>query len=562
MGSLRLLIHSLSVICAGLVFAGCPHHVEKLIDDALPPENYEPDYLNSSVPWDQLKDKYAGAAPIPTLAQIQAIDSLQNLSIPPESWPSELRDVHSALSSRNQHEHNSAGGDQFLSDLAQVLTARDSLRRAGVHPSEWPPEIAKLPSPVIKMDVRSVDDNRYPDEVELHAYVFDTAGTFISGLAPPKFTGQGRWQDYWHRLIDSCGGEAAVIENYSVEEVSEENREPYSLAFVLDHSASMGRRRVAILRKAVGLLLKGISKDDNVSVVSFTQGSFIEIPLTGSKREWVTGFDPSDLSTYGGGTKLYDAVVRGIEEVDRGPEGAKRVLVIFSDGGDGNSKAKLAEVHRLAKKRNVALYTIAYGLADQDVLNNLAQYTGGRMYRIYRSEEFLHVFIDIYRRLNHYYRITYNPPECAGIHTVRPSLRLPELNLYGLEGTGIYDRSVITPFDSVGRIVFVNIEFDYNKATIRPESAPLVQDVADAMQRYPEMTMEIRGHTDDQGAEDYNLELSEERAEAVADFLVEKGVDRSRLSVRGYGETNPLVANDSEENRRRNRRTEFVILSR
>ncbi len=542
----------LLVSCGAILFWGCPHHVAKLVEETLPPENYEPDYLKASIPWDEVQSTYKGAGPVLTLEQAYAIDSLQKAGVPPESWPTELRAVQAALASSS---------NSSLPPL-HLLSTRDSLQRLGVPPSAWPSEVRDLPLPVIKMDVRSVNDNRYPEEVELHAFVFDTAGSFIAGLAPPTFKGKGKWQDYWYRLIDSCGNEAVSIDNFNVEEVSEESRNPYSLAFVLDHSASMGERRVTILRKAVGLLLKGISKNDNVSVISFTDDSFMEVPLTGSKREWVTSFNPSDLTAYGGGTRLYDAAIRGIEEVSRGPEDAKRVLVLFTDGSDGNSKAKLEAVHREAKKQNVTLYTIAYGPADTKVLHNLAQYTGGRMYRIYKSEEFLSVFIDIYRRLNHYYRITYTPPECAGVHTVRPSLRLPELHIAGLEGEGIYDRSVITPFDSVGRVVFVNIEFDYNEATIRPESKPLVQDVTEAMKRYPEMTIEVRGHTDDQGSDDYNLKLSQRRAQAVADLLIAQGISRTRLSVKGFGESRPIVPNDSDENRRKNRRTEFVILSR
>lgn len=547
--ALRRLVFVVSAVCIGMVFGGCPHSVERMINESLPPENYEPDYLTSTLDWGAVQDKYRGSGPAMTLEQMQMIDSLRMNGVPQNTWPSELREAQAASSV-----NRSFSLDQQL--------LQDSLRRAGVPPSAWPIDIRE-PRPVIKMDVRSVDDSRYPDVVELHAYVFDTAGSFISGLAPPDFKGDGQWQDYWHHLVDSCGRNATDITDFTVEEVSEENRDPYSLAFVLDHSGSMGKRRAAVLRKAVGLLLKGISKNDNVSVVTFTQSAFVEVPLTGSKREWVTGFRPEDLSTYGGGTRLYDAAMRGIEEVAKGPDDAKRVLVIFTDGSDGDSKTALEEVHRVARKKNVTLYTIAYGPADIEVLHNLAQYTGGRMYRIYKSEEFLTVFIDIYRRLNHFYRITYNPPDCAGLHTVRPSLRLPELGISGLQGEGLYDRSVITPFDSVGRVVFVNIEFDYNEATIRPESKTLVQDVAEAMKRYPDMTIEIRGHTDDQGSEDYNLKLSERRAKAVADLLVEEeGISRSRLRVRGYGETRPLVPNDSDGNRRKNRRTEFVILSR
>ncbi|MCB0710893.1 MAG: OmpA family protein [Ignavibacteriae bacterium] len=521
MSHLRHLSYSFAFLISTVFLTGCPHQIEKLVDETIPPENYQPDYLKSNLSLEELAARY---------------DSSQT----------------------------SVNADIFA-DWRRI----DSLRRLGVQPSAWPPDlwtndtgVGSSGTSLIKMDIRSVDDSRYPDQIELLTYVFDTSGNYISGLAPPDFRGKGEWSNYWRLLIDSCNGAASVVESFKVEEVSEETRQPYSIAFILDHSASMGELRVRRLRKALALLLRGISKRDNVSVISFTDKNFVEVPLTGDKRKWVTSFDSTDLSTYGGGTALYDAAIAGIEEVARGPEDSRKVLVLFTDGSDGSSKAEVEDVHRKARENNVALYTIAYGPAEKDVLNNLAQYTGGRMYRIYRSKEFLDVFIDIYRRLNRFYRITYTPPECAGIHTARVFLALPEFNIPRLSAEGIYDRSVITPFDTVGSTVFLNIEFDLNKATIKPESLPLIREVADAMKRYPDMLLEVRGHTDDQGSDEYNLKLSERRADAVAEALIDMGVSRLRLSIKGFGESRPLVPNDSEENRRKNRRTEFVILSK
>lgn len=505
---LRRLLLGISTLCASLILAGCPHHIEKIVDETLPPENYDPGYLKSSLDVAEFAEQWRAAGG----------------TFDPGSY------------------------DMDTIGLVEGGAAGSVATGVRVGP--------------IKMDVRSVDDSRYPDQVELHAYVFDTAGNYISGLAPPKFKGTGEWRNYWHTLVDSCGGQKVTVENFTVEEVSEENRQPYSLAFVLDHSGSMMEHRVRVLRKSIALLLRGISKQDNVSVISFTHAPFIEVPLTGDKKKWVTSFDSADLSTYGGGTAIYDAALAGIKEVGRGPADAKRVVILFTDGYDGSSSAKMEAVHKAAKENGVSIYTIAYGPADRDLMHNLAFYTGGRMYRIYRSREFLDVFIDIYRRLNHYYRITYSAPECAGLHTVRASLNLPDLGITGLWGQGAYDRSVITPFDSVGRVVFVNLEFDYNEATLRPESMPRIQEVADAMARYPDMRIEIRGHTDDQGSDEYNQKLSERRAEAVAEALNRMGISKLRLIVKGFGESRPLVPNDSDENRKRNRRTEFVILSK
>ena len=101
--------------------------------------------------------------------------------------------------------------------------------------------------------------------------------------------------------------------------------------------------------------------------------------------------------------------------------------------------------------------------------------------------------------------------------------------------------------------------FDFDKAVVREEYKPALRDAKKVFDAYPTMTVKIVGHTCDMGPESYNQNLSERRAKAVRDFLVnEVGVDSNRLSTAGYGETRPAYPNDSEANRQKNRRVEFM----
>ncbi len=101
--------------------------------------------------------------------------------------------------------------------------------------------------------------------------------------------------------------------------------------------------------------------------------------------------------------------------------------------------------------------------------------------------------------------------------------------------------------------------FDFDKAVVREEYKPALSDAKKVFDAYPTMTVQIVGYTCDMGPESYNQNLSERRAKAVRDFLVnEVGVDSNRLSVTGYGETKPAYPNDSEANRQKNRRVEFT----
>jgi outer membrane protein OmpA-like peptidoglycan-associated protein len=107
-----------------------------------------------------------------------------------------------------------------------------------------------------------------------------------------------------------------------------------------------------------------------------------------------------------------------------------------------------------------------------------------------------------------------------------------------------------------------NIFFDFNKATLRPESISELRHMIRFMQDYPKLKIEISGHTDSLGTEEINRKLSQDRAEAVREYLVSHGVHTTRITARGYGASKPVAPNDTEEGRQRNRRTEFRIISR
>jgi OmpA-OmpF porin, OOP family len=102
------------------------------------------------------------------------------------------------------------------------------------------------------------------------------------------------------------------------------------------------------------------------------------------------------------------------------------------------------------------------------------------------------------------------------------------------------------------------IHFAYNKDIIKPESYPILDAVADVLSKNPTFKIEVQGHTDDKGSNQYNQDLSNRRAHSVRKYLVAHGTAPERLTARGYGEDLPLVANDSDENRSLNRRVQFV----
>jgi outer membrane protein OmpA-like peptidoglycan-associated protein len=107
------------------------------------------------------------------------------------------------------------------------------------------------------------------------------------------------------------------------------------------------------------------------------------------------------------------------------------------------------------------------------------------------------------------------------------------------------------------------IYFELSKPTIKQESYPVLDAVVAALKANPKVGLvEIQGHTDERGNDAYNLKVSEERAHAIYDYLVGKGIDAKRLRAKGYGETKPLDPAHTEKAWAKNRRIAFVILQR
>ena len=103
------------------------------------------------------------------------------------------------------------------------------------------------------------------------------------------------------------------------------------------------------------------------------------------------------------------------------------------------------------------------------------------------------------------------------------------------------------------------VNFDFNKATIRPDAKVILDEAATILKRNPDARVNVDGYTDSIGTKEYNQKLSERRATSVVDYLGAQGVDRSRLTPRGFGESNPVDSNKTKEGRAKNRRVELLV---
>jgi cytochrome c oxidase subunit 2 len=111
-------------------------------------------------------------------------------------------------------------------------------------------------------------------------------------------------------------------------------------------------------------------------------------------------------------------------------------------------------------------------------------------------------------------------------------------------------------------LVLKHLFYETGSDNLDEQSRYELQNVMDALNKYPNLKVELAGHTDNTGSADGNLNLSKSRATAAMNYLIEKGMDRSRLTSKGYGQTQPIADNDTEEGRQMNRRTELRIISK
>lgn len=109
------------------------------------------------------------------------------------------------------------------------------------------------------------------------------------------------------------------------------------------------------------------------------------------------------------------------------------------------------------------------------------------------------------------------------------------------------------------RYCFPNIGFEYNSASLKPQAKEILNIWANFLKNNPLIEISIEGHTDDIGDDQFNLRLSEERAKAVYDYFIQRGISPQRMQYKGLGESAPLLPNTSPENREKNRRTEIII---
>jgi VWFA-related protein len=232
--------------------------------------------------------------------------------------------------------------------------------------------------------------------VVLHATVSDRQGGFVSNL------GQGDFEVYED-------GVPQPIRLFSNEDI------PVTVGLVVDHSTSMGSR-IAEVTAAARAFVQSSNREDEMFVVNFNERVSLGLPgtirFTDSTAELGNAIAAARTR---GMTALYDAVAKGLEELQAGSRD-KKVLILVSDGGDNASSHSLAEVMKLAGQSSAVIYTV--GIFEPEnpernlgVLKSLAQATGGEAFLPEKLSEVTAICEGIARDIRHQYTIGYEPSD-------------------------------------------------------------------------------------------------------------------------------------------------------
>lgn len=344
------------------------------------------------------------------------------------------------------------------------------------------------------------------------------------------------------------------IKNFKVRQVASKEVQDLAIAIVMDLSGSMGEQRATVMQEAVKKIIQNKRPNDLITLVSYDSHVEVDCKPTADKNQLLNAHKVTGLSGFGGLTATLDGINVAVEELGKVDDKYTKVVMVFTDGADNSSKFSESEVIDNSKFANVIVNSIDYGYyTTPGLLERVARATNGIYHHIYLTDEFNYVFEDLYFRLNNYYVLEFDQPN-YGNHTVNMKVCLKDTTI---EQSQTFNN---TPLP--GAITLLNVYFDTNKSELKPESNEAMDRLLALLASNDKIKIEVNGHTDDVGNDENNMKLSQDRANAVRDLLIRRGIEPERIRAIGYGESKPVASNSTSEGKAKNRRTEFIILKK
>lgn len=406
-------------------------------------------------------------------------------------------------------------------------------------------------------EIVEIDTKKYPDSVSLFVRLTTKSGESITGLGYP-YLPRDSIPLYWKFLAENCLTDKVSYNRFNVEEIRFDSSPKTAVNYLLDYSGSMPGIVIERLRSAIKKMIFHTKKGDEIGLALMSTDFEKEIKLTDDLEKAKQIIRMDSVSIEREGTFIKKPFLATIDDLDSS-NAEKKIIVMFADGIFDESEVD--EVINYAIRKGISIYTVTYlmQMNNPNTLNRMSEETGGKSYFIISEKEIPYVFAEIYLSLNNYYKITYEPADCNGLHNVGVLLDLPELKLPTLITKSdyfipIFEKPEIEPK------IDLDINFASGSADIEENSKEILKEIASKLKAFSEYDIMITGHTDDIGNEVDNQRLSEKRAESVKKFFINEGIPSERIKTEGKGESEHIVSNNSEQNRRINRRTEITLI--
>ncbi len=394
-------------------------------------------------------------------------------------------------------------------------------------------------------DIKNVDITHFPEMSVIFSAV-NSRNVFVKTLKKDDI------------IVLENGIQRPVI---SLSLISSTNRVPIDIVFVIDQTASM-RDIIGPIKNNINHFAEQIRArgfDYRLGMVTFSDSvEKISPGLTDDVETFKTWV--GNIETAGGGD-IKENALEGIKVMTTMPlrPSAIRLAIVVSDAdyhqkgetGDGTTQFTTKSMGDYLYESEVRLVTVS--APENKGYWEMAQLSEGASFDLGLS--FDSILSAIATNITSLYALRYISQSTLVPDSVRIDILRSE------DKSPIAGRKLIA-LEEGKRFVFEDLLFQPNQSALASEFVPELERVVRLLHVRPSMTIRVEGHADQTGTHEKNMELSVQRAEAVKRYLIQSGIEASRLQTIGYGDSRPIADNSTEEGRRLNRRIEFVILSK
>ena len=392
----------------------------------------------------------------------------------------------------------------------------------------------------VSIEIRSVDISHYPT-ANVIVDARDSSGAYFPGLKKSDLV---LYQD------------GLPVNISAIEAISANNSVPVDIVFVVDQTGSMRQEvnevKTNIFEFTQRLSVRGV--DYRLGLITFSDRIERRKELTEDVNTFISYIDNI---TIGGGGDNPENALEGLSEGTtlRFRRSAQRIFILITDApyhqkddrGDGKTEFTTKAMYEFLKRNNIRLFAITpprFGGYTE-----MTHATFGKQFDI--VQDFSSILDEFSASITNLYAVRYTidaevPPEAMTLE-IRNTLDEVVVN----------QRIPVLEVDK--KFVLENILFEFNQSSFDPSFVSELKNILNMLKTYQSIHVEVRGHTDFLGSDEYNIALSDARARAVKKYLVDRGINASRITTRGMGKSLPIAPNDTEIGRRLNRRTEVII---